>query len=71
MTMTESTFIALAQKRYAKLQELNKLTSFYDYEKEFDKIWQELGREVLEANISEVPANRRKKKRLPDLGRSV
>lgn len=59
--MTESAFITMAQKRYAELQALKKINSFYDYEKEFDKIWQELGREVLEANISEVPADRRKK----------
>jgi len=69
IAMTESTFMALAQKRYAELQALNKINSFYDYEKEFDKIWRELGREVLEANISEVPDNRRKKKHLPNTGR--
>jgi hypothetical protein len=36
--MTETAFMALAQKRYAELQALNKINSFYDYEKEFDKI---------------------------------
>lgn len=69
IAMTESAFMALAQKRYAELQALNKINSFYDYEKEFDKIWRELGREVLEATISEVPDNRRKKKHLPNTGR--
>ena len=59
--MTEANFIALAQKRYAALQALNKIDNFYDYEKEFEKIWQELGRSVLEANLSDVPADRRKK----------
>lgn len=60
--MTEANFIALAQKRYASLQALNKIDNFYDYEKEFEKIWQDLGRSVLEANLSDVPGDRRKKK---------
>ena len=65
--MTEASFMALAQKRYQELQDLNKIDSFYDYEKEFDKIWQDLGRAVLESNVSEVPADRRKKKHLPNM----
>lgn len=67
--MTEATFIELAKKRYAELQALNKIDSFYDYEKEFDAIWRDLGREVFETNISKVPADRRKKKHLPNLGK--
>lgn len=59
--MTEANFIALAQKRYAALQALNKIDNFYDYEKEFESIWRDLGREVLESNLSDVPADRRKK----------
>ena len=31
--MTEANFVALAQKRYAELQALNKIENFYDYEK--------------------------------------
>ena len=69
--MTEANFVALAQKRYAELQALNKIDNFYDYEKEFELLWRNLGREVLEANISNVPADRRKKKRLPNLGESA
>ena len=69
--MTEANFIALAQKRYAELQDLNKIDNFYDYEKEFESIWRDLGREVLEANLSNVPADRRKKKHLPNLGESA
>lgn len=67
--MTESTFMELARKRYAELQALNKIDNFYDYEKEFESIWRDLGREVLESNISKVPADRRKKKRLPNSGK--
>ena len=69
--MTEANFIALAQKRYAALQALNKIDNFYDYEKEFESIWRDLGREVLEINLSDVPADRRKKKHLPNLGESA
>ena len=69
--MTEAKFIALAQERYASLQLLNNIDNFYDYEKEFEKIWQDLGREVLESNLSVVPADRRKKKHLPNLDKSV
>ena len=69
--MTEANFIALAQKRYLSLQALNKIDNFYDYEKEFELIWRELGRSVLEANLSNVPADRRKKKHSPNLGASV
>ena len=59
--MTEENFIALAKKRYSELQALNKINNFYDYQKEFESFWRALGREVLEANISTVPADRRKK----------
>ena len=69
--MTEANFIALAQERYAALQALNKIDNFYDYEKEFEVIWRDLGREVLEANLSDVPADRRKKKHLPNLDEST
>jgi hypothetical protein len=68
-TMTEADFVALAKKRYAELQALNKIDNFYDYEKEFESLWRDLGREVLEANISKVPADRRKKKHSPNLGK--
>jgi hypothetical protein len=69
--MTEANFIALAQKRYEALQALNKIDNFYDYEKEFESIWRDLGREVLESNLSDIPADRRKKKHLPNLGESA
>ena len=69
--MTEAQFIALAQKRYAALQALNKIDNFYDYEKKFESIWRDLGREVLESNLSDVPADRRKKKHLPNLDGSA
>jgi len=60
--MTKEEFLALAEARYDALQKLNKLNSFYDYEKQFVDLWRELGRQVLEQNLGAVPTNRRKKK---------
>jgi hypothetical protein len=41
---------------------IKRRTGFYDYEKEFIKIWEDLGREVFEKNINTVGPDRRKKK---------
>jgi hypothetical protein len=65
--MTREEFRHLADKRYDELQALNKIDNFYDYEKEFEQIWKDLGRAVLETNISKLPADRRKKKHSPNL----
>ena len=45
-------------------QALNQPDNFYDYEKLFVSIWKDLGREVLEKNIGDLPADKRKKKML-------
>jgi len=60
--MTKEELLEVASKRYDELQALNKLDSFYDYEKGFIGIWNELGKEVLEKNIGELPGDKRKKK---------
>lgn len=60
--MTEEEYIAIARQKYQELQNLKNEKSFYTYEKTFDEIWTDLGRQVLEKNISDVPADRRKKK---------
>ena len=60
--MTKEEFLKLAANRYDSLQALNKLDNFYDYEKEFVGIWKDLGQQVLETNIGNVPNDRRKKK---------
>lgn len=60
--MTEDEYIALARQKYHDLQQLKSKPTFYDYEKSFDQIWQDLGRQVLEKSLSDVPTNRRKKK---------
>lgn len=60
--MTEDEYIALARQKYHDLQQLKAKPTFYEYEKSFDAIWQDLGRQVLEKNLSDVPDDRRKKK---------
>ena len=60
--MTREEFHQLADKRYEELQSLNKLDNFYDYEKQFVGIWQELGRTVLENNLGDLSKDKRKKK---------
>lgn len=52
--MKKEEFLALAEKRYDALQQLNKLNNFYDYEKLFVEIWRESGREVLEKNLGDA-----------------
>lgn len=59
--MTEVEFLALAKAKYACIQALKDNPSFYDYEKSFDEIWTDLGRQVLEKSIGQVPSNHRKK----------
>ncbi|WP_428663079.1 hypothetical protein [Runella sp.] len=60
--MTEDEYMALAQQKYQELHQLKTPPTFYDYEKSFDQIWTDLGRQVLEKSLSKVPADHRKKK---------
>jgi hypothetical protein len=69
MGMTKEEFLAIAGKRYDALQALNKLDNFYDYEKEFVTILQDLSREVLEKNIGELSPDKRKKKEVTNHSR--
>jgi len=55
----------MAGERYDALAALNKIDNFYDYEKEFDRIWQDFGNTVMEHNIGPVPQDRRKKNSNP------
>ncbi len=60
--MTNAEFLEAASARYDELRELNQLDSFYDYEVEFVKIWQSLGKEMMEKNLGALPKDKRKKK---------
>lgn len=59
--MTKAEYIALAETRFEALSQLQKQTDFYSYEKEFDQIWTDLGRAVLEQTIGPIPKDKRKK----------
>lgn len=59
--MTKEEFLTIASEKYEALEKLNEQTSFYDYEKSFDELWIDLGRQVLESNIGKVPKDHRKK----------
>lgn len=61
-TMSKEEYLALAEQKYKELQSLKMKPTFYDYEQSFEQIWLDLGRQVLEKNLSEVPDDRRKKK---------
>lgn len=67
--MTREEYLLLCAKRYDELESLNKLDNFYDYERDFATIMKGLSKEILEKQISEPPADRRKKKHSPNLGK--
>ena len=60
--MSKEEYLALAEAKYQELQAQKSQPTFYDYEKSFVDIWQDLGRQVLEKSLSQVPKDRRKKK---------
>ena len=66
--MTKEEYLAIASEKYDELQALHKIDNFYDYEKEFEKLLKELGRMLFEKNLSELSADRRKKKHSQNLG---
>jgi uncharacterized membrane protein len=63
--MTREEYLAIAARRYEELESLDAKDNFYDYEKSFDQIWQDLGRQYLESKLNEQSQtrDRRKKKR--------
>ncbi len=60
--MTREEYLALASEKYDELLALNKTNNFYDYEKKFEELLKDFGRTLLEKNLSELSADRRKKK---------
>lgn len=59
--MTKAEYMALAETRFDALNDLQKQTDFYLYEQEFDQVWTDLGRAILEQTIGPVPKDKRKK----------
>lgn len=67
--MTKQEFLTLCESRYPEIVKLDEIKNFYEFEKQFEKIMHELSRTVLESTISQVPADRRKKKTLSRFGK--
>jgi hypothetical protein len=63
--MSKEEFLKLAASRYEEIEKLKEHDNFYDYEKEFDRLWQDYGRSCLEQqlNAKSKTMDRRKKKR--------
>ncbi len=55
-------FLRIVESRYEAINALDDGRDFYDYEKGFAAIVQEMNRELLESSIGPVPSDRRKKK---------
>ena len=60
--LSEEQFLELARSKYKEIAALESVNDFYTYEKQFDQLWVELGRKVIEQSISEPSQDRRKKK---------
>ncbi|GHT01598.1 hypothetical protein AGMMS50276_29940 [Synergistales bacterium] len=63
--MTKEEYLSIAASRYDELSKLEEHDNFYDFEKNFDAIWMDLGRQYMESalNSSSKTQDRRKKKR--------
>ena len=62
--MTKAEFLERCSQHWEDIKHLEDSTTLYELERDFDEIWTNLGKEVLEKTISKVPQNYRKKKRL-------
>lgn len=54
--------IALLVTKNADIRELNKISSFYEYEKEYVRIVKDIGRQAMEVQLGDSGKDRRKKK---------
>lgn len=59
--MTRQELHALVDAHYEPLAKLQEHYNFYDFEKDFDQIWTQLGQQVLQASVGEASQNPRKK----------
>ena len=59
--MTKAEYLALAEARFEAIDKLHQHADFYTYEQQFDQIWVDLGRAVLEQSVGAVPNDKRKK----------
>lgn len=61
--MRKEDFIKLTSDKWPELEKLKESGNFYEYEKRFEEIWLELGRQVLEQNISKPSKDHRIQKK--------
>lgn len=62
--MRKEDFLEKASKHWDKLKMTRKNTdNFYDFEKTFDELWIDLGRETLEGVLKEKESKDRRKKK--------
>jgi hypothetical protein len=60
--MTKEEYLAIAETRYEAIAKLQQSDNFYDMEKKFVEIINDLGRDLLQQTLGEAGADRRKKK---------
>ncbi len=60
--MTKEEYIAIFLSKWEKMQELDACDNLYDLEKDIHGVCMEIGRDLLEKELGEVPEDRRKKK---------
>lgn len=60
--MTEEEFMVLAKAKFASINSLNEEPTMLDYEQGLVDILQELGREIIQANLDGGSKDRRKKR---------
>lgn len=61
--MKKEEYLKLAEGKWEELEKLKEEKRFYEYEKRFEEIWIELGREVLQKGIGDSGKDRRVKKK--------
>ncbi len=61
--MTKEEFLAVAASKYDQICQLKQHDNFYDYEVGFEQVMNEMGQQMLEKSLGQVPADRRKKKK--------
>lgn len=66
--ISKEEFLRIVESRYDAINALDDGRDFYDYEKAFASIVQEMNRALLESSIGPVPKDRRKKKTLSQFG---
>ena len=62
--MKKEEYLKLAEGKWEELEKLKEEKRFYEYEKRFEEIWIELGREVLQKGIGDSGKDRRVKKKI-------